>query len=131
MDEQSEIREAARTIRSYLSELLDADAATETDRALAKLLASSAADERILVELERHDATAEWAAAFVEHGVPPEFAPVIERTYSEVPGHGEAVGLPKFVCPKGDFVWYRHAVGETPPLCPTHGQVVVRVLGAK
>ena len=127
MDDEPDIREAARTIRRYLPSLLDADAAAQADSAFARLLAEDAPEERIVAEFERYEATAEWAAGFVEHGVPPEFARIAERSYSEAPGHGERVRLPKFACPHGDFVWYRHAVGETPPTCPTHGLVVERV----
>ena len=127
MDIEPDIREAARTLRSYLPRLLDADAAAQLDAALAQLLAADASDERIVAELERYEATADWAADFVEHGVPPELAQIAERSYSEPPGHGEQVSLPKFACPQGDFVWYRHAVGEAPPTCPTHGVTVERV----
>jgi hypothetical protein len=127
MDDEPAIREAARTIRSYLPSLLDADAAAQVDGALVRLLAEDAAEERIVAEFERYEATADWAADFLEHGVPPEFAGIAERSYSEAPGHGERVRLPKFACPHGDFVWYRHAVGETSPKCPTHGVVVERV----
>jgi hypothetical protein len=127
MVDQPDIREAACAIRFYLPELLDEDAAADLDGALARLLDEGAGEERLVDELERRDETAEWAAAFLEHGIPPEFAVVDERAYAEAPGYGEPVGLTKFACPSGDFVWYRHSVGQQPPTCPTHGVVVERV----
>src|SRR5262249_13445787 len=102
MNEEPDIREAARTIRSYLPSLRDTDAAEKMDAALARLRAEDASDERIIAEFERYEASADWAAAFVEYGVPPELASVAERNYSEVPGYGERVRLPKFACPHGD-----------------------------
>ena len=129
MDDEPDIREAARALRAYLPSLLDADAASQLDGALARLLAEDASEERIVAELERYEATTEWVSSFIEHGAPPELARIAERNYSEAPGYGEPVSLPRFACPHGDFVWYRHAVGETPPTCPTHGGVVERVAG--
>jgi hypothetical protein len=129
VDELGEIREAARAIRAYLPSLLDADAASELDAALAALLAApdepAAVDEALVAELERYEATAEWTAAFLEHGMPPELAVHPQRSFSGLPGYGETVQTPKFVCPEGDYVWYRHAVGQEPPHCPTHGELVV------
>ena len=122
------ILEAARAIRSYLPTLLDASSAAQTDAALAALIADPGdtgdVEERILGEFERHDATAEWAAAFLEHGLPLELVRHGERGFYELAGHGEPVRTPKFACPDGDYVWYRHAVGQSPPVCPTHHKVV-------
>src|ERR1051325_5998285 len=116
MDNSGGIREAARAIRAYLPSLLDADAASELDTALAALLTApdepDAVDEALVAELDRYEATAEWTAAFFAHGMPPELALHPERSYSGLPGHGETVETPKFVCPEGDYVWYRHAVGQ-------------------
>lgn len=125
---QGQIREAARAIRAYLPSLLEAHAAIELDAALAALLAApedSVVDDALVAELERNGATAEWTAGFLAHGLPPELAVDSERSYSGLPGYGDPVPAVKFVCPGGDYVWYRHAVGQEPPRCPTHGESVV------
>ena len=121
---EPDLLDAARAIRPYLPSLLDESAAAEVDSSLAALLASGGTEDAVLAELEGHEATAEWTAAFLEHGAPPELAVVRERDFTELAGHGEPVRAPKYICPEGDFVWYRHAVGQQPPRCPTHGKVV-------
>ena len=133
MSDQKDIYEAGRTIRAYLPDLLDSPAdAGQVDAALASLLSEEDGDieDQILEQLEQYDATAEWTAAFLEYGIPPELASLGERGYAEAPGHGEAVRTPKYACPEGDFVWYRHAVGQSPPRCPTHGKLVELVVGS-
>lgn len=126
MSEPSHILEAARAIRPYLPTLLDAEPAAQIDGALAALLAAGGhdAEDRILVELDRHNATRDWAAGYIELGLPPDLAQYAERSFSEAPGYGDPVRIPKFDCPHGDYAWYRHDVGEEPPRCPTHGVVV-------
>lgn len=126
MTDDEQILEAARAIRPYLHELLGSEDGAEEDRELAGILVApeSEAATRIISRLERHEATADWAAAFLEHGVPPDVARVSERGFEEAPGHGEVVRARRYSCPEGDFSWYRHAVGELPPTCPTHDCVV-------
>jgi len=121
---ERDLRDAARAIRPYLPSLLEEGAAAEVDATLAALLTTDGSEDDVLAELESNDATAEWTAAFLEHGVPPELALVYERGVEELPGYGEPVRTPKYACPEGDYVWYRHAVGQQPPRCPTHGEVV-------
>src|SRR4051794_25510757 len=118
----SEIVDAACAIRGYLPELLGSAAAAELDAALATLLSADHPDEDGLLEqFDRYDTTRDWAAAFFQFHAPPELVQLGERGFSEAPGYGDDVHVPKFVCPHGDFAWYRHAVGETLPRCPTHG----------
>lgn len=126
MSEPGDILEAARAIRGYLSELLGAEPAARVDAALTVLLASGGDDveDRIIEEFDRHDTTRDWAATFLELGMPPDLAQYGERVFAVTPGHGDAVRIPKFACPRGDYSWYRHAVGEEPPLCPSHALAV-------
>lgn len=123
MSNEASVVELARTIRPYLPDLLPADTAAELDRRLAELLA--AADDRridteILELLRVPGPVRRWAATFLEDGLPPDVA--LERQVAVVlPGRGEAVAPGKFVCPQGDLVFYRRAVGQSVPVCPTHG----------
>lgn len=122
MSQDQEIFEAARAIRPYLPDLVG-ERAEATDHELAALLAdveSQGTDERILVLLEAERATREWAAAFFTNRCPPDIAEITERAFGELPGHGEPVAATKFECPQGDYVWYRRAVGQAVPACPTH-----------
>ncbi|MCZ4125846.1 hypothetical protein [Streptomyces sp. H39-S7] len=126
MSNEASVVELARTIRPYLPDLLPADSAAELDRRLAGLLA--AADERridteILELLREPDLVRRWAALFLEDGLPPDVA-MDRRVGVVLPGRGEAVAPGKFVCPQGDLVFYRRAVGQSVPLCPTHGVLV-------
>jgi hypothetical protein len=122
-DEQ--VLEAARAIRPFLAELVGSDA-DRVDRELAALLARSHDDEDGDVErlilgcLMRSPATHDWAARFLtDQGR--DGAGGRQRGYSPVGGDGEPVAAPRFACPEGDTVWYRHSVGQQPPICTTHG----------
>ena len=120
------ILEAARSIRPYLSELVGDHDAELIDAELAELLAA-AEDEPpdtalLLDRLGSAPATAEWTATFLEGGYPPAVAGFFVRTdrVGELPGHGEApTGARKYVCPEGDFVWWRRGA-EPLRRCPTH-----------
>lgn len=122
------ILEAVRAIRPYLPELLaDAGSAAELDRALADLLAGWEANPRAeddaLERLSGPPEVAEWAAAFLEAGVPPDVRVFVEHgeRYSGLPGHGEAPPVPtRYACPEGDYVRWRRGA-ELVPDCPTHG----------
>lgn len=120
MYESNDILEAARTIRPFLSELVGIETAAAIDPQLADLLAQSSieqsVDNRILELLAEQDATREWLADFLKHKQQPEQL----RTWSPLPGQGSIVGAAKFVCPQGDYTWYRSRVGVECPLCPTH-----------
>ena len=60
-----------------------------------------------------------WMAEFLERRLPPEVARGL-RGY-EPPLGGEPVAAPKYVCPEGDYTWYRPSVRDAAPCCPTHG----------
>jgi hypothetical protein len=120
MYDSADILEAARSIRPYLSELLPAAQAEVIDKQLANLLAQANTrqpiDNLILELLAAQDATREWLSRFLQDKQQPEHL----RSFSPLPGQGSIVNSAKFVCPQGDYIWYRPRVGIEPPLCPTH-----------
>ena len=120
MYESADILEAARSIRPYLSELLPAPEAEALDQQLAHLLAQANTrqpiDNQILELLAGQDSTREWLSGFLQDKQQPESL----RTFRPLPGHTSIVNAAKFVCPHGDYTWYRPRVGMEPPLCPTH-----------
>jgi hypothetical protein len=68
-----------------------------------------------------------WAAKFLQHGLPPDPVAGATRGFSPLAGHGEALAAARYVCPVGgDTVWYRRAVGERVPDCLTHQVALVR-----
>lgn len=114
------ILEAARTIRPCLSQLVGAETAATLDAQLADLLAQAQAgqsiDNRILELLADEDPTREWLSDFLQDQQQPEHL----RNFSPLPGHPSIVSAAKFICPQGDYTWYRPRVGIEPPPCPTH-----------
>lgn len=119
-----EILEAARSIRPYLSELLDSEEAKTFDLELGELIAQAQQNptdtsKHILKQLSSQSTTRKWTVEFLRDKLPPE----IERSYQPIanPGTISTVsGLVKYACPFGDYVWYQRQVGETIPNCPTH-----------
>jgi hypothetical protein len=124
------VLEVARAIRLYLPALLGdgpkANAQARTvDQELAELLTQAqqghAVEERILGRLRQPSAVHNWAASFLQYGLPPDVVEVTDRSLSPLPGRGSALAPLKYVCPQGgDTVWYRRAVGQPVPECPTH-----------
>ena len=117
-----QVLECARTIRSFLPELLPVDRVESMDRQLASLLAQAKAGETvgasILEELKSHPATRDWAAEFL--------SPQIMTKGpgdSQLPGRIDTIAAPRYVCPEGDYVWYRRSVGMAIPSCPTHPEL--------
>lgn len=114
------ILDCARSIRPYLPELVGTEAET-VDRQLADLLAQArvgdSVDAEILALLKRIPNTRNWAAEFL---APEQFSKGFER----LPGSSGAISAQKFVCPYGDYVWYRRSAGIPVPTCPTHGALV-------
>ncbi len=130
------VLQAARVIRSYLP-ILVGPAATDVDRQVAELLdasedKNSTAGLRSL--LARDEATAAFLAevlADAPHFRPPDMQPqyLIPKTrglkWEALPGDpGPIVHAGVYVCPHGDYTWYRPAVGVPVPLCPSHGALV-------
>jgi hypothetical protein len=130
MEQQRTITEAARAIRPYLKLLLGAETvADQLDSDLAELLMRDRHGEDVQDQLtaclSQYRATYNWVAGFLQHGQP--HAPIAidsERGgYSDLPGAGEPLRADKFECLEGDYVWYRRAIGQVPPRCPTHGEL--------
>ena len=120
MYESADILDAARSIRPYLSQLLTPAEAEVIDQQLADLLAQANSgqpvDNLILELLSEHDSIREWLSGFLQDKQEPEHL----RSWSPLPGQGSMVNAAKFVCPQGDYTWYRARVGIEPPPCPTH-----------
>ena len=120
--------EGARRIRHYLPQLLkDPSKAARLDQQLADLLARARQGEKvdnaILVLIAKEPDTREWMDRFLN---PDEAIKGTTRGGGSLPGQPGAVGMDRFACPGGDYVWCRHSVGEEPPVCPTHALALVR-----
>jgi hypothetical protein len=128
MADDDPMLEVGRAIRPYLADLLaDPDAAAAADAHFAALLAEARegrpVDVAILARLKADPELHRWAAAFLQHGAPPEVVAEPERGPGEAPP-GDVGATPSrdvFACPEGDYVWWRRAVGLAVPVCPTHG----------
>ena len=122
------ILEAGRAIRPHLPELLGDEAAPFDARLAEALDADEPAARRadaVLAQLGARPACAEWVAAFLEQRVPPDLVPLAERSVEPLPGGGEHVSADRYVCPRGDYTWYRRAVGQRVGRCPTHPDVAL------
>ena len=126
------VLECARAIRLYLPDLLqerpDAqDRARSMDRMLTELLGEAdhggQVDEAILDVLRQLPELHNWAAGFLQYGMPPELVAAVDRAgYQQPPGEGDPVGARKYACPvAGDTLWWQRAVGQEIPRCSTHG----------
>jgi hypothetical protein len=123
MEREEAIREAAQAIRPYLGSLVGAEAAAVKDAELANLLGGGAESDRLLAALTADERTRQWWLDFLRFGgLPPEIAPRDERVRvrGELPGLGLPV-LPRYACPRGDYVWYRRSPAIPVDRCPTHG----------
>jgi hypothetical protein len=119
---------AACAIRPYLAELVG-PAALRFDAEIAEILNARGKDIiASLLELLNGD---EATAGFLEevlmdapHYRPPQVQPDSLRAYTDLPGDvGAVLHSGEYVCPYGDYVWYRPAVGVPIPECPTHGRL--------
>jgi len=119
--------EAARTLRSVLSQLLDAESAEAIDRQLAQLLNQTDLDEntqvdRILKILDNRTETQTWWDNFRQNNTS------IQKSYSGLAGDPTLQPVTKYVCPiANDYTWYRED-NSAIPLCPTH---LVRLVPAQ
>lgn len=130
MPSPEEILEAARSIRPFLSQLLDPQDAQSVDSQVAALLARAKAGETVDLQLAdvlaERDATRQWMREFLESDR--ESLLRAEKSYQPLPGNPSPIpGLVKYVCPEGDFVWYLSREGEEIPKCPTHDIPLERV----
>lgn len=130
-----EVLEAARVVRPYLPALVGSNA-DRTDRRIAELLAAAGRGEEVTTELWSALTGTPAITAFVvevlgdaPHFRPPEWQPRHPRGegLELLPGAaGPVAHAGKYVCPRGDYVWYRAGIGTAVPPCPTHGPVLVR-----
>ena len=126
------LREAARSVRPYLDEMLGAVLAAEVDATLARLFARAAdgqdVEEPLRTVLEQHPATSVFMERVLDDAPqfrPPQVLSETTRGYSGLPGHPSPIAADKFCCPSEDFVWYQAEVGMRVPRCPTHDCLLV------
>jgi hypothetical protein len=124
-----DILEAARSIRSLLAELLEAETIQPVDQQLADLLARANAgetvDNLVLELLAETDSTRQWMFEFLQNKRSLDSRGEPTKGYSPLPGQGSRIAAPKYACPMGDYTWYRPRVGVNPPPCPTHNVALV------
>ncbi|MBW4475140.1 MAG: hypothetical protein KME45_32885 [Stenomitos rutilans HA7619-LM2] len=115
-----DVLECTRSIRPFLPSLLGAEA-EQIDQQLAGLLVQAQAGEsvdiQILELLKSNPDTFQWIKEFLS-------AKPLSRGYERLPGGSGAVSAQKYLCPQGDYVWYRRSAGIPIPTCPTHGELV-------
>jgi hypothetical protein len=115
-----DVLEGTRSIRPYLPDLLGTEA-EEVDRQLAELLEKAnteqKVDQQILEILKSRPKTRNWMAEFLS---PKQQS----KGWQQLPGSSGAVSARKYVCPQGDYVWYRRSAGILVPSCPTHGNLI-------
>ncbi len=115
-----DVIEAARAVRVYLSQLVPDPMAV--DARLAALLGLETpgweAEMEILDVLRSTEDLRAWTAAFMTGRAPPQISAT--RTAGVDIRVSSPVSFERFVCPSGDFSWYRFLPGERAPPCPTH-----------
>lgn len=129
------VLEAGRAARPFLTELVEPEAVAAVDADLARLLAEEAPAGGVAAAvrevLEAHEGTSAFLEQVLDDA--PRFRPpqviseAVDRDadlappgYSTLPGIPAPLSGTKFRCPRGDYVWYRAEIGETPERCPTH-----------
>jgi len=114
-----QILDCARTIRPFLPELVSAEMVQLMDGQLATLLAKAKAGEAVTADilevLKSQPDVRSWAGEFLS----PESVPKGVGD-AQLPGRVGAIAAPRYVCPEGDFVWYRRSLGTPIPKCPSH-----------
>jgi hypothetical protein len=127
MSDDDIILEAARSIRSYLHQLIP-ESADAVDLELAEHLEEAPTEKKnvnslIIGTLRMHEPTREWLLSFLADHQPPEVTRAF--TYQGTPGDPVPVAARKYICPQGDYNWYRMSAGTPIPSCPTHGLALV------
>ena len=131
------VLEAARAVRPYLPDLVGPEAERLDDR-VAELLSDFNGREEVIAALrlvlDSHEGTSsflDWVLADAPHYRPPSVQPdYLRDSESFSPLAGAVTPIlhsGKYRCPKGDYVWYRPAVGAAVPACPTHGSALRRL----
>jgi hypothetical protein len=122
------VLEAARAIRPYLKDLIDDPAvAGNLDRRIAEQFTDqadqAATASRLRVLLEKQEDTA-WFMNRVltdkPHYRPPYHQPAYQRDIVSPAGDFGLIEADRYVCPAGDYVWYRPDIGTPVPDCPDH-----------
>jgi hypothetical protein len=118
MYQDEDIVIAARNLQSHLDELLPAEEANRIGGLLDEVLNAGGKDvgNSILEVIAIHESTRLWLNKVLEERG--ELDNV--KAYSPLPGKPTPIAADRFVCPKGDYVWYRPSVGVPVPLCPNH-----------
>lgn len=113
-----EILDAAIAIRHYLPVLVGSDA-QELDDKLSELITlckqGEGKEPLILEILSSNETTWKWVGQFLE----------VVECFSGTSGFERLPGItnlsaPKYVCPHGDYSWFRYDVSEEIPVCKTH-----------
>ena len=126
MPTSNQIFEAAAAIRHYLPEL-EPEQAANLDRQIADLLnqdrSTPGLDNQILRLITQTDAIRTWAKEYLN----PDPKSTERGLFSPTNDPANFIDLHKYACPHGDYIWYRHSVGDPIPNCPTHGIPLERV----
>ena len=123
---------AARKIRPYIPELLDASLAQSVDKQLEALLSAAiseqSVDQQIQKLLAEHETTREWLRLYVEENYPADGILKVIRTYYPLPDTLHAVESPRYLCPVASChqEWYRRDRDQAIPNCPIHDVQFVR-----
>jgi len=130
MSDQGVEIDAARKVRPYLTDLVE-ERSSDFDTRIAELLEqhSRGADvtESLRLVFESDESLQEWLAEFSDDPtrIPPEFQSVRSAGYDPLPGHGNVIPPPQWICPLGnDYVVYQHS-SDPAPQCPTHQVALV------
>jgi hypothetical protein len=124
MAQTGSVIEAARAIRYFLPSLPGLARPDEVDHRLVVLLRKAQdgtdVESGIVDVLMAQPPTCDWAAEFVDTGLPPGF-PHATKGYSQLPGQGAPVRAPRYACPVDElYVWYRRTVQQEIPYCRDH-----------
>ena len=122
MYEHDDYLKAALAIRNHLNGLLGEEAG-KVDRQLKRLLRAAQqgqkVDNLILEVIRRHESTRIWMDAYLRSRAASEVPDEI-RNYNSPLGE-KSIPAIRYVCPEGDYVWYRQSIKDVVPHCPTHG----------
>ncbi|SNQ50509.1 conserved hypothetical protein [Frankia canadensis] len=130
------VLEAARAIRPYLTDWFTKKDAAALDQQIATVLAAAepadpapvAGELRAL--LHRHPLTGRFlrdVLADAPRYRPPDQQPRYQRTPRPgTLGDPGPVAADRYVCPHGDYTWYRPDLSTPIPSCPTHQAALTR-----
>ena len=121
------VLEAARAIRPYLGDLVGAALASAIDDRIAGEFNSPSNPaetvSRLRALLEEHEDTAWFLTRVLADPAlhrPPYLQQIRHRGIISPAGDPYLVAADRFVCSRGDYVWYRPEIGTPVPACPTH-----------